>query len=366
MNTPTSTGGVNIFSMQFSSLSILLLSVVGLVLLIILLVLVTLRYGAARVKRREELEHVGVNEAQARHIANIEVQYLQQSQQQPQVTLDVNKVSTPRSQSPANLPCPNCHQPVPVGAEYCPNCRYLLYPGATGLHLQAKPPLVSEDVPSIAHANTLGKEVIPPGAIPPGVQEVRLQNTQTEPLSPPTVAHTVPSPLQVETPYEQERPVLSHKEEIKRPEILPGKPQERQEAREELEDRVGQQLGNYRLIRLLGRGGFAEVYLGEHVRLGTSAAVKVLHTRLANKSEVESFQKEAHTIASLEHPQIVRVFDFDVVHGTPFLAMSYASGGTLRQRHAKGSILPFPTIISYVKQVAEALQYAHDEKFIHR
>jgi serine/threonine protein kinase len=81
---------------------------------------------------------------------------------------------------------------------------------------------------------------------------------------------------------------------------------------------------------------------------------------------VESFQKEAHTIASLEHPQIVRVFDFDVINGTPFLVMSYASGGTLRQHHPKGSILPLPTIISYVKQVAEALQYTHDEKLIHR
>jgi serine/threonine protein kinase len=71
-------------------------------------------------------------------------------------------------------------------------------------------------------------------------------------------------------------------------------------------DRVGQQLGNYRLIRLLGRGGFAEVYLGEHLRLGTHTAVKVLYTRLASTDEVERFQKEAHTIAHLEHPGSVR------------------------------------------------------------
>ncbi len=131
-------------------------------------------------------------------------------------------------------------------------------------------------------------------------------------------------------------------------------------------DRVGQRLGNYRLTRLLGRGGFAEVYLGEHVRLGTHAAVKVLYTRLANPNEVESFQNEARTIAHLEHPHIVRVLDFDVMDDTPFLVMSYASNGTLRQRHPKGTILPLTTIISYVKQIAGALQYAHDQRLIHR
>src|SRR5437762_7287454 len=83
-------------------------------------------------------------------------------------------------------------------------------------------------------------------------------------------------------------------------------------------DRVGQQLGNYRLTRLLGEGGFAEVYLGEHVHLGTYAAIKVLHAQLA-RDEVEKFRNEARTIARLEHPYIVRVLDFGVEDKTPFL-----------------------------------------------
>jgi eukaryotic-like serine/threonine-protein kinase len=130
-------------------------------------------------------------------------------------------------------------------------------------------------------------------------------------------------------------------------------------------DRVGQQLGNYRLIRLLGEGGFAEVYLGEHIHLSTEAAIKVLHTQLTNE-DVEQFRNEARTIARLKHRHIVRVFDFGVEGKTPFLVMDYASNGTLRQRYPRGSILPVSSIVSYVKQVAAALQYAHNQKLIHR
>src|SRR3989442_9338671 len=66
-------------------------------------------------------------------------------------------------------------------------------------------------------------------------------------------------------------------------------------------DRVGQQLGHYRLVRLLGRGGFAEVYLGEHLRLKTQVAVKILHTSLED-DDVEGFLREAQTVAHLKHP----------------------------------------------------------------
>src|SRR5438105_4608251 len=130
-------------------------------------------------------------------------------------------------------------------------------------------------------------------------------------------------------------------------------------------NRVGQQLGNYQLISLLGEGGFAEVYLGEHVHLGTQAAIKVLHTQLA-RDDMEQFRTEARTIAHLEHPHIVRILDFGVEDKTPFLVMSYAPNSTLRQHHSRGERVPLPTVVSYVKQVADALQYAHDEKLIHR
>src|SRR5436309_1060576 len=130
-------------------------------------------------------------------------------------------------------------------------------------------------------------------------------------------------------------------------------------------DHVGQQLGNYTLIRPLGEGGFAEVYLGEHIHLGTQAAIKLLHTQLA-PDDLESFRIEARTIARLEHPNIVRVLEFGIEKGIPFLVMSYAPNGSLRLLHPKGMPLPLSTLVSYVKQIADALQYAHDQKVIHR
>src|SRR5579864_9817354 len=75
-------------------------------------------------------------------------------------------------------------------------------------------------------------------------------------------------------------------------------------AGERMTDRVGQQFGNYRLVRLLGRGGFAQVYLGQHVRLNMQAAIKVLHTQLADAADIQNFYREAQTIASLIHPHI--------------------------------------------------------------
>ena len=130
-------------------------------------------------------------------------------------------------------------------------------------------------------------------------------------------------------------------------------------------NRVGQRLANYRVIRLLGRGGFGDVYLGEHIHLNTQVAIKVLQTRLVG-SHLEQFRLEAQTIARLVHPHIVRILDFGVEDDIPFLVMDYAPNGILRQRHPKGIPVPVKSVVAYVKQVAAALQYAHDRKLIHR
>src|SRR5712691_1848615 len=127
---------------------------------------------------------------------------------------------------------------------------------------------------------------------------------------------------------------------------------------------VGQRLGNYRLTRLLERGGFADVYLGERIHTGSPATVKVLQTDLTD-DEMQQFHAEAQALARLVHPQIVRLLEFGVEGNTPFLVMDYSPNGSLRQRHPIGERLPLATIVSYVRQIAEALQYAHDQKLIH-
>ncbi|GHO49444.1 WD40 repeat domain-containing serine/threonine protein kinase [Ktedonospora formicarum] len=133
----------------------------------------------------------------------------------------------------------------------------------------------------------------------------------------------------------------------------------------EQQQRIGQQLGNYRLGRMLGRGGFAEVYLADHVHLNTQVAVKILSTRLT-EDDVQEFRREAQLLASLVHPRIVRVLDFGVEDGSPYLVMDYAPNGTLRRAHPKGSRLPIESVVTLTRQVAEALQYAHDKRLIHR
>src|SRR3989440_6154928 len=131
-----------------------------------------------------------------------------------------------------------------------------------------------------------------------------------------------------------------------------------------MSDRIGQQLGKYQLLNLIGKGSFAEVYLGEHLHLNTQAAIKVLHTQFTSE-EKERFYTEARTIARLAHPHIVRILDFDIEDGILFLVMEYAPNGTLRQRHPKGTSVPLDIVISYIKQMAGALHYIHTQKLIH-
>jgi predicted ATPase len=129
--------------------------------------------------------------------------------------------------------------------------------------------------------------------------------------------------------------------------------------------RIGHQLGHYHLQRLLGKGAFAEVYLGEHIYLRSQAAIKVLQTQV-DSDACEGFLREARYVSRLIHPHIIRVLDFGMQDMTPFLVMEYAPYGTLRERHPKGSPVALATVISYVTAIASALDYIHQCGLIHR
>jgi serine/threonine protein kinase len=140
---------------------------------------------------------------------------------------------------------------------------------------------------------------------------------------------------------------------------------EKEEKRMTLPIREGQRLGNYRLHRLLGRGSFADVYLGEHLYLQTSAAIKILQKTL-DEEEEQLFLAEARTLARLAHPNIIRVREFAIERSLPCLVMDYAPGGTLRRRYPKGTCLSLQQTATTIKQIASALQYAHNAGIIHR
>lgn len=131
-------------------------------------------------------------------------------------------------------------------------------------------------------------------------------------------------------------------------------------------DWIDQHVGEYHLVQFLGRGSFGDVYLGEHTSDANIAAVKILNVRLTDKNDIKSFINEARTIR-LIHEHIIRILDFGISEDdTPFIVMEYAPNGTLRHRHARGTRLPLTTVVEYVKQIADALQYAHNRRLIHR
>lgn len=132
-------------------------------------------------------------------------------------------------------------------------------------------------------------------------------------------------------------------------------------------DLVGQKLGNYDLKEFLGSGGYAEVYLGMHHRLQTRVAIKVLKSPEFSPQQEQEFRKEAQIITELRHPHIIRVIDYDIWQGPgdvqrPYIVMTYAPQGNLRKAYPEGQRVPLEKISLYIKQMADALQYAHDQQ----
>jgi beta-lactam-binding protein with PASTA domain len=124
----------------------------------------------------------------------------------------------------------------------------------------------------------------------------------------------------------------------------------------------------YRLVRPLGSGGMADVFLAHDSILDRNVALKVMSTRYASDDEfVERFKREAQSAAALSHPNIVSIFDRGASEdGTYYIAMEYLPGGTLKDRIMRKGALPARTAAAVALQIAEALQAAHERGVIHR
>lgn len=128
----------------------------------------------------------------------------------------------------------------------------------------------------------------------------------------------------------------------------------------------GARLGRYRLDDLLGQGGMAEVWRATDERLNRVVAVKVILATHARDAHFrERFRKEAQLVASLDHPNILPVYDYGDEDGQPYLVMPYLEGGTLRDRMA-GAPVPFPLAVSWIRQLGDALDAAHAAGILHR
>src|SRR5262249_16947781 len=114
----------------------------------------------------------------------------------------------------------------------------------------------------------------------------------------------------------------------------------------------------YKIIRKIGQGGFAEVFLGEHMQLGRKVAIKILHGSFAaDEGMIERFRREAKSAAKLSHPNIIDIYDVGEGNDVYYFVMKYVEGETLgRKMNRDGKVSPGEAI-QIIRQVADALQY---------
>jgi eukaryotic-like serine/threonine-protein kinase len=125
--------------------------------------------------------------------------------------------------------------------------------------------------------------------------------------------------------------------------------------------------GRYRVVRKLGAGGMADVYLAEDEELGRRVAIKILNDRHANDEQfVERFRREAKNAAGLSHPNIVSIYDRGQAEGTYYIAMEYLDGRSLKEMLVARGPVPLPDAIHYARQILNALRFAHRKGVVHR
>ena len=129
---------------------------------------------------------------------------------------------------------------------------------------------------------------------------------------------------------------------------------------------IGSRLAHYEITSHLGTGGMGEVYQGSDTKLGRSVAIKFLPQGFSHDAErVSRFQREARVLASLNHPNIAAIYGVEQVDGRHFLVMELVPGETLEERIHRGP-LPLAEALVIAKQIAEALEEAHEAGIVHR
>ena len=130
---------------------------------------------------------------------------------------------------------------------------------------------------------------------------------------------------------------------------------------------VGNLIGKYKIIRLIGEGGMASVYEAEHEMLGTKVAIKVLNPILSANAQIkERFRNEAKLMASLDHPNITKVIDFDEQPQQLSIVMEFLNGEDLNDKIKRNGPLTEKEITDVFCQTLSAFQYAHEKGIVHR
>ena len=126
-------------------------------------------------------------------------------------------------------------------------------------------------------------------------------------------------------------------------------------------------LGSYEITGGIGAGGMGEVYRAHDTKLGRDVAIKVLPEAFACDPErLSRFQREAKMLAALNHPNIATIYGLERSNGTSYLVMELVSGETLAERVKREGALPIEKVLAICKQIAEALETAHQKGIIHR
>ena len=129
---------------------------------------------------------------------------------------------------------------------------------------------------------------------------------------------------------------------------------------------IGKTLAHYEITDMLGKGGMGEVYRARDTRLGREVAIKVLPREMSGDPErIARFEREARSLATLQHPNVASIYGFETADGIRFLVMELVEGEDLSQRLARGPI-PLEQAVEVARRIASGLEAAHDQGIVHR